>query len=52
MSVKDALERRFIEAGHDLDIIELDEMWHYTQKNSKTLGMVCCASCLKTNRCL
>ena len=38
MSVKDALERRFIEAGHDLDIIELDEMWHYTQKNSENFG--------------
>ena len=38
MTVKDALDRRIIEVGQDLDIIELDEMWHYTQKNSENFG--------------
>jgi hypothetical protein len=38
MTVKEALERRFVESGQELDIIELDEMWHYTQKNSKNFG--------------
>ena len=38
MTVKDALERRLVAAGRNLDIIELDEMWHYTQKNGENFG--------------
>ena len=43
--IKEALLAQIPPAIDDMDIIEIDEMWHYTQKNSASygFGLLCLA---------
>lgn len=36
--IKESVLSQQVEVSEGLDIIEIDEMWHYTQKNNKNYG--------------
>jgi len=36
--IKQTINSQVIEEIKEIDIVEIDEMWHYTQKNSKKYG--------------
>ena len=38
MHIKDAVLSKPIEISESLDVIEIDEMWHYVQKNKENYG--------------
>ena len=42
--IKNTVLSATVESNEDWEIIEIDELWHYVQKNAKTMGMACLLS--------
>ena len=38
LAIKELLERNIAQSIKDVDVVEIDELWHYTQKNSARYG--------------
>ena len=51
MHIKDAVLSKPVEISESLDVIEIDEMWHYVQKTKKIMDMACLLSCQKAHHC-
>ena len=50
--VQETVLSRSFSASEEMDIIEIDEMWHYVQKTQKSMGMACLLSFQTKSHCL
>ncbi len=45
LMIKQIVDYQTVQEIKDIDVVEIDEMWHYTKKTPQNMGMVCCCSC-------
>lgn len=50
--IKDTVLDSVVQSNKDLEVVEMDELWHYVQKKEKTMDMAYLLWCQKKNHCL
>jgi transposase-like protein len=51
-AIKELLERNVAQSIKDINVVEIDELRHYTQKTAQDMDMACCYSFHKKSHCL
>ena len=50
--IKNTVLSAAVQSSKELEVIEIDELWHYVQKTEKAMDMACLLSCQKKSHCL